>query len=96
MSLIEKDWNEEKKLLMDSASKQVRELQVVIQEVTNEERGKEQLDLSEHQAMYEYIRNKNIEEDHQMRSTLEEKIEAMKDRCNAALNTYRASTEQNT
>jgi len=42
------------------------------------------------------IRNKNIEEDHQMRSNLEEKIEGMKDQCNSALNAYRLSTETNT
>merc|ERR1711904_124977 len=42
------------------------------------------------------IRNKNIEEDHQMRSHLEERIEQMKEKCNAHLQSYRTATEANT
>lgn len=70
--------------------------EIAPQETVNEEKSKEAADLTEHQSRYELIRNRNIEEDHQMRSNLEERIEIMKDRCNAALNTYRMSTEQNT
>ncbi|CAD7927367.1 unnamed protein product [Amoebophrya sp. A120] len=93
---IETDWSGEKTELGQSAEKRKRELKHLVMEVMNEEKNKEQLDLTEHQSLYELIRNKNIEEDHQMRSNLEEKIENMKDKCNAALNTYRISTEQNT
>ena len=35
--------------------------------VANEDKAKEQADVTEHQSQYEMIRNKNIEEDHQMR-----------------------------
>eukprot|EP00925_Amoebophrya_sp_RCC4383_P006962 GSA25T00005839001.1 len=93
---IETEWSQEKGDLQHTADKRKRELKHLIMEVTQEEKNKEQIDLTEHQASYEMIRNKNIEEDHQMRSQLEEKIESMKDKCNAALNTYRISTEQNT
>merc|ERR1711977_15260 len=51
---------------------------------------------TEHQSAYELIRNKNIEEDHQMRSHLEERIEQMKEKCNAHLQSYRTATEANT
>merc|ERR1719262_257674 len=54
------------------------------------------MDVTEHQSQFELIRNKNIEEDHQMRSNLEEKIEQMKEKCNAQLTSYRTSTEANT
>mmetsp|Transcript_28244 Transcript_28244/g.71697 ORF Transcript_28244/g.71697 Transcript_28244/m.71697 type:complete len:550 (-) Transcript_28244:420-2069(-) len=93
---IDGDWAGEREELVQSAEKRKRELRHLVLEVIQEEKNKEQIDLTEHQASYELIRNKNIEEDHQMRSHLEEKIEAMKDKCNAALNTYRISTEQNT
>jgi len=93
---MDSQWQEEKGKLMSEAQRQIRELQYVIQEVSAEERAKEQQDLSEHQSGFEVIRNRNIEEDHQMRSNLEERVEQMKDRCNAALLTYRASTESNT
>ena len=60
------------------------------------ERMREQNDIMDHQSHYEMIRNKNIEEDHQMRSTLEEKIEVMKEKCSAQRNSYRQSTEAST
>lgn len=82
---IEGDWAGEREELVQSAEKRKRELRHLVLEVIQEEKNKEQIDLTEHQASYELIRNKNIEEDHQMRSHLEEKIEAMKDKCNAAL-----------
>jgi len=92
---VESEWQQEKTELTEAAQKKVRELQHVINEVTNEERAKEQLDVTEHQSQYELIRNKNIETDHQMRSNLEERIESVKERCNNALNSYRLATEQN-
>lgn len=42
------------------------------------------------------IRNKNIEEDHQMVSNLEDKIDNMKTDCNKALEKYKKDTEENT
>jgi len=92
---VESEWQQEKQELVETANKKVRELNHVINEVSAEERVKEQADITEHQSQYELIRNKNIESDHQMRSNLEERIEAMKDKCNSALNQYRLATEQN-
>merc|ERR1711964_579405 len=61
-----------------------------------QERAREQYDLMEHQSNFEVIRNRNIEEDHQMRSNLEEQIDKKRDRCNSQLLSYRTQTEQNT
>ena len=36
-------------------------------QVEAEEKSREQIDITEHQAAYELIRNRNIEDDHQMR-----------------------------
>jgi len=93
---IQDEWTAEKTRLNDSALNQKKELQHIIEEVMDREKHKEQIDITDHQSLYELIRNKNIEEDHQMRSNLEEKIEQMKDKCNAALNQYRGSTETST
>merc|ERR1712193_412862 len=59
-------------------------------------KNREQQDVTEHQSAYELICNKNIEEDHQMRSHLEERIEQMKEKCNAHLQNYRTQTEAHT
>merc|ERR1711964_97960 len=61
-----------------------------------QERAREQYDLMEHQSNFEVIRNRNIEEDHQMRSNLEEQIDKKRDRCNSQLLSYRTQTESNT
>merc|ERR1712137_708570 len=42
------------------------------------------------------IRNRNIEEDHQMKSSLEEKIEETRAKCKERLQLYQNSTESNT
>ena len=64
---VTENWVEEKASLMDAANNMKAELTHIINEVSREERAKEQMDMTEHQSQYEFIRNKNIEEDHQMR-----------------------------
>merc|ERR1719326_123514 len=81
---------------MERHTLEKRELMIIVQQVEQEERNREQMDVTEHQSQFELIRNKNIEKDHQMRSNLEEKIEQMKEKCNAQLTSYRTSTEANT
>lgn len=49
------------------------------------EKVRGQDDLAEHQNNYEVIRNKNIEEEHQMRSTLEEKVVVLKVRATSRM-----------
>merc|ERR1711937_434119 len=81
---------------MEKHTLEKRELTIIVQQVEQDEKNREQQDVTEHQSAYELIRNKNIEEDHQMRSHLEEKIEQMKEKCNAHLQNYRTQTEANT
>merc|ERR1719262_1916540 len=96
VATLEEEFKVERDLLMERHALERRELAVIVQQVEQEEKNREQMDVTEHQSQYELIRNKNIEEDHQMRSNLEEKIEQMKEKCNAQLTSYRTSTEANT
>merc|ERR1719235_329127 len=82
--------------IMEKHTLEKRELTIIVQQVEQDEKNREQQDVTEHQSAYELIRNKNIEEDHQMRSHLDEKIEQMKEKCNAHLQNYRTQTEANT
>merc|ERR1719446_2012678 len=90
---LEGEFKVERDQLMERHTLEKRELMIIVQQVEQEERNREQMDVTEHQSQFELIRNKNIEEDHQMRSNLEEKIEQMKEKCNAQLTSYRTSTE---
>merc|ERR1719421_1143914 len=94
--MLEEEFKVERDQLMERHALERRELMIIVQQVEQEEKNREQMDVTEHQSQFELIRNKNIEEDHQMRSNLEEKIEQMKEKCNAALTSYRTSTEANT
>jgi len=73
-----------------------RELQLLIDQVEREEVSREQADLTDHQSQLEVIRNRSIEEDHQMRSNLEEKIEERRTLCKEKLSSYQNLTEANT
>merc|ERR550514_672503 len=93
---LDEEFKIERDQLTERHTLERRELTIIVQQVEQEEKNREQMDVTEHQSQFELIRNKNIEEDHQMRSNLEEKIEQMKEKCNAQLTTYRTSTEANT
>eukprot|EP00913_Durusdinium_trenchii_P020553 g19306.t1 len=73
-----------------------RELALIVEQVEREEKNREMADITDHQSQFELIRNKNIEEDHQMRSGLEEQIEETRARCKDKLLTYERSTETST
>ncbi|KAF4736410.1 coiled-coil domain containing 65 [Perkinsus olseni] len=96
LRLMKEEFEAERRRLIDQHNKEVSELHTVLEQVDGIEKSREQSDLAEHQNNYEMIRNKNIEEDHQMRSNLEEQIEILKDRCNAQLASYKQATEANT
>merc|ERR1719440_1272838 len=72
---IEAEFQLERDSLSERHALEKRELQLIVQQVEAEEKSREQIDVTEHQAAYELIRNRNIEDDHQMRSNLEEKID---------------------
>merc|ERR1719145_245153 len=65
-----------------------RELQLIIDQVERDEKKMEQADITEHQSQLEVIKNRSIEEDHQMKSNLEEKIEDRRTSCKEKLSTY--------
>lgn len=96
IAALDEEFRIEQEAVMEAHTREKRELQLIIQQVEQEEKAREQMDITEHQSQYELIRNKNIEEDHQMRSNLEEKIEQMKEKCSAQLASYKSATETNT
>merc|ERR1719194_344243 len=65
---IEAEFQAERDQLVDRHNIEKRELHLIVQQVEAEEKQREQIDITEHQSQYELIRNRNIEEDHQMRS----------------------------
>lgn len=83
-------------MMLERHALEKRELQLIVEQVDQAEKQREQYDLTEFQGNFEMIRNRNIEEDHQMRSQLEEHIEAKRGRCNSQLVNYRTQTETNT
>merc|ERR1719335_572435 len=87
---IERDQIQEKHAL------EKRELTLIVQQVEHDEKNREQADITDHQAQFEMIRNRNIEEDHQMKSNLEEKIEQTRAKCKEKLQLYQNQTESNT
>jgi len=96
VATLEEEFRVEREQIMEKHTLEKRELTIIVQQVEQDEKNREQQDVTEHQSAYELIRNKNIEEDHQMRSHLEERIEQMKEKCNAHLQSYRTATEANT
>ena len=64
---VEGDWKREKEDLTKTSEQQKAELRNIIDLIAQEDKAQEQVDITEHQQQYELIRNKNIEEDHQMR-----------------------------
>merc|ERR1712193_321007 len=96
VATLEEEFRVEREQIMEKHTLEKRELTIIVQQVEQDEKNREQQDVTEHQSAYELIRNKNIEEDHQMRSHLEERIEQMKEKCNAHLQNYRTKTEANT
>ena len=61
-----------------------------------EEKEREQRETTEFQSMHEVTRNKNIEEDHQMRSHLEEKMAHLQQELEMQWQAYTSATERNT
>mmetsp|Transcript_15668 Transcript_15668/g.37756 ORF Transcript_15668/g.37756 Transcript_15668/m.37756 type:complete len:498 (+) Transcript_15668:63-1556(+) len=94
VNTVSEEFRLEREELIEWHTREKRELTIILQQVQEEERERMQKDGFDHQATFEMIKNKNIEEDHQMRSHLEEKIEAMRDKCNSHLKTYRLQTQQ--
>jgi len=96
VNTLTEEFRYEREEIQDKHALEKRELTLIVQQVEHDERNREQADVTDHQAQFEMIRNRNIEEDHQMKSNLEEKIEETRSRCKEKLQLYQNQTESNT
>jgi len=94
-TLIE-EFRIEREQIQEKHALEKRELTLIVEQVEKDEKNREQADLTDHQSQFEMIRNRNIEEDHQMKSNLEEKIEDTRSKCKEKLQLYQNQTENNT
>lgn len=86
----------EREQIQEKHALEKRELTLIVEQVEREEKNREQADITDHLSQFEFIRNRNIEDDHQMRSSLEEKIEETRAKCKEKLQLYQNSTESST
>merc|ERR1712217_207798 len=96
VSTLEEEFRIEREQIQEKHALEKRELTLIVEHVEKEGKIREQGDLTEHLSNLEFIRNKNIEDDHQMRSSLEEKIEETRAKCKERLQLYQNSTESST
>merc|ERR1719183_1315495 len=93
VATLTEEFRLEREQIMDKHMLEKRELTLIVQQVEHDEKNREQADITDHQAQFEMIRNRNIEEDHQMKSNLEEKIEGTRAKCKEKLQLYQNQTE---
>jgi len=93
---LQKEFELERAQIQEKHALEKRELTTIIEQVEKDEKAREQADVTEYQSQFEMIRNRNIEEDHQMKSGLEEKIEDTRAKCKDRLQNYQNLTESNT
>mmetsp|Transcript_35643 Transcript_35643/g.96689 ORF Transcript_35643/g.96689 Transcript_35643/m.96689 type:complete len:490 (-) Transcript_35643:105-1574(-) len=86
----------EREQIQEKHALEKREMTLIVEQVEREEKNREQADITDHLSQFEFIRNRNIEDDHQMRSSLEEKIEETRAKCKEKLQLYQNSTESST
>ncbi|CAK9061081.1 Dynein regulatory complex subunit 2 (Coiled-coil domain-containing protein 65 homolog) (Flagellar-associated protein 250) [Durusdinium trenchii] len=96
VATLQEEFRIEREHIQERHALEKRELALIVEQVEREEKNREMADITDHQSQFELIRNKNIEEDHQMRSGLEEQIEETRARCKDKLLTYERSTETST
>merc|ERR1719230_631286 len=96
VATLQEEFRIEREHIQEKHALEKRELALIVEQVEREEKNRELADITDHQSQFELIRNKNIEEDHQMRSNLEEMIEETRARCKDKLQQYQTSTEANT
>jgi hypothetical protein len=86
----------EREKIQEKHALEKRELVLIVQQVEADEKNREQADITDWQSQFEMIRNRNIEEDHQMKSNLEERIEETRAKCKEKLQLYQNQTEGST
>merc|ERR1711953_1655410 len=85
---LEEEFKVEREQIQEKHALEKRELTLIVEQVERDEKNREQADLTDHQSQFEMIRNRNIEEDHQMKQILEEKIEDTRVTCKEKLKKY--------
>mmetsp|Transcript_47737 Transcript_47737/g.102305 ORF Transcript_47737/g.102305 Transcript_47737/m.102305 type:complete len:488 (+) Transcript_47737:166-1629(+) len=93
---LRKEFDLERTQIQEKHALEKRELMLIIEQVEREEKSREQADSTDYLSQLEMIRNRNIEEDHQMKSGLEQKIEDTRTKCKEKLQHYQNTTESST
>jgi len=93
---LQEEFRIEREQIQEKQALEKRELTLIVDQVERDEKNREQADLTDHQSQFEMIRNRNIEEDHQMKQILEEKIEDTRVTCKEKLKKYMDDTDNNT
>jgi hypothetical protein len=93
VATLTEEFRIEREQIQEKHALEKRELTLIVEQVERDEKHREQADITDHQSQYEMIRNRNIEEDHQMKQILEEKIEETRAKCKEKLQLYQNSTE---
>jgi hypothetical protein len=96
VEILQDEFKMEREQIQEKHGLEKRELNLIIEQVERDEKNREQADITEYDAQYEMIRNRNIEEDQLMKSGLEEKIEDTRAKCKEKLQLYQNSTESST
>jgi sulfur relay (sulfurtransferase) DsrC/TusE family protein len=96
VATLQDEFRIEREQIQEKHALEKRELMIIVEQVEKDEKNREQADITDHQSQFEMIRNRNIEEDHQMKSNLEEKIEDTRAKCKEKLQLYQNSTESQT
>jgi len=96
VATLTEEFRIEREQIQEKHALEKRELTLIVEQVEREEKNREQADITDHLSQFEFIRNRNIEDDHQMRSSLEEKIEETRAKCKEKLQLYQNSTESST
>merc|ERR1719183_3369705 len=96
VATLTEEFRIERAQIQEKHALEKRELTLIVEQVERDEKNRETADITDHQSQFEMIRNRNIEDDHQMKSNLEEKIEETRAKCKEKLQLYQTSTESNT
>merc|ERR1719330_827465 len=93
---LQHEFDLERAQMREKHALEKRELTLLAERVEKDEARRDEADLAENQAQLEIIRNRNIEEDHEMKSSLEEKMDDRRLRCKEKLENYQKATRDNT
>merc|ERR550532_3267089 len=96
VATLTEEFRLEREQIQEKHALEKRELMLIVEQVERDEKNREQADVTDHQSQKEFIRNRNIEDDHQMKSSLEEKIKSIRAKCKERLQLYQNSTESTT